>query len=80
MNAQCPSCKARYRVKLESIPDDGISVLYPKCKTRFSIRPEYQTLKEEPPLQNGQRFEQEIIGDNLEEEGRQGVRGLIKGT
>lgn len=52
MEAQCPSCKARYRVKLETVPEAGLKVVCPKCKSPFFINPESQTAKEPPPQQD----------------------------
>jgi predicted Zn finger-like uncharacterized protein len=52
MEAQCPSCKARYRVKLETVPEAGLKVVCPKCKSPFFINPESQPAKEQPPQQD----------------------------
>ena len=52
MEAQCPSCKARYRVKLETVPAAGLKVVCPKCKSPFFINPESQSEKEPPPQQD----------------------------
>jgi hypothetical protein len=49
-------------VKLETLPDDGLKVVCPKCKAPFFIKPEDQTAKEEPPLQQ-ESFVLETVAD-----------------
>ncbi|MBM4280110.1 MAG: hypothetical protein FJ137_04940 [Deltaproteobacteria bacterium] len=39
MIVTCPGCASKYRVKNESVPDEGARMRCPKCETQFLARP-----------------------------------------